>query len=388
MRLPRTVWALSAVSLLNDAASEMIAPLLPLFLTLTLGAGPAIVALLEGCADALSSTLKLFAGRWADRGVSAKRLILSGYGIANLARPLMGFATAWSVVFALRLADRIGKGLRSAPRDALLAASVPPEQRGRAFGMHRSADHIGAVIGPIIATILLVNDVPLRTVFLIAAGFGVLVMLTLWRGLPEGVAHAPPPRATPWRPQPLPWPVRRLLVAVGLLAAFAVPEALVVLWATERGLAIAWIPLLWAAAHALKAAIAWPAGILVDRHGPGWVLAWGWPARVLALAALAWLDGPLVAVALAFAAYSLTLATTEAAERAWVAAGVAPETRGAAFGWFHLVTGLAAIPGALLLGLLWQFEGSAVALGVAAVGSAAACVAAATLWRGVALRAP
>jgi MFS family permease len=387
LKLPRTVWALAAVSLLNDAASEMIAPLLPLFLTLTLGAGPAIVALVEGLADALTSVLKLFAGRWADRGISAKRLIVGGYGIANLARPLMGLATTWGMVLALRLADRVGKGLRSAPRDALLAASVPAEHRGRAFGVHRAADHFGAVIGPIVATVLLLAGVPLRTVFLIGAVFGVLVMLTLWRGLPEETPAPSVGERTPWRWGSLDLSVRTLLLAVATLTAFAVPEVLVVLWATERGLAVVWVPLMWAAAHALKAGVAWPAGILVDRLGPMRVLALGWPARVLALATLALLQGPVAAVAVAFAFYSVTLALTEAAERTLVAAKVPAEARGAAFGWFHFMTGIAAIPGALLLGLLWQFQGASVALSVAAAGSALACLGIVTISSDAAPRA-
>ena len=149
--LPRTVVVLGLVSLLNDAASEMITPLLPIFLTATLGAGPAIVGLVEGLAEATASVLKLVSGRLADRGVPSKSLVLTGYGLSNTVRPLIGLASAWGAVILLRFLDRVGKGIRTAPRDAMIAGAVPAAQRGRAFGFHRSMDHAGAVIGPLLA---------------------------------------------------------------------------------------------------------------------------------------------------------------------------------------------------------------------------------------------
>jgi MFS-type transporter involved in bile tolerance (Atg22 family) len=384
LKLPRTVWVLSAVSLLNDAASEMIAPLLPIFLTATLGAGPAIVALVEGASDAASSVLKLYAGRWSDRGVSARALILGGYGLANIARPLLGLAASWTMVLALRFTDRIGKGLRSAPRDALLAASVPVEIRGRAFGVHRAADHFGAMIGPVVAAGLLAAGVPLQTVFALAGVFGLAVMVTLWFGVPAAVAQnvgsLKPTRAKlEWRA--LDRRVKGMLISVALLAAASVPEAMVVLWATERGLAVVWVPILWAAAHALRVLVVWPSGLLVDRWGARRVLRWGWSARVAALTILAAVAESLLGVWLAFAFYSMSLAATEAAERAAIAELVPAEIRGTAFGWFHLLTGLAVLPGALALGLMWQSFGAATALALAAVLATLACVAGFTFSR-------
>ncbi|MGH8286261.1 MAG: MFS transporter, partial [Steroidobacteraceae bacterium] len=181
--LPRTVWVLAAVSFLNDTASEMIAPLLPLFLTLTLGAGPAIVGLIEGAAEAATSVLKLAAGRLTDRGVDRRKLVVGGYALANVARPLLGVAGSWAQVLTLRVADRIGKGLRSAPRDALLAASVAPQVRGRAFGVHRSADHLGAMVGPLLAAALLATGFDVREVFFAAGVLGALTIATVWLGL-------------------------------------------------------------------------------------------------------------------------------------------------------------------------------------------------------------
>lgn len=385
--LPRTVWTLAVVSLLNDAASEMIAPLLPIFLTAALGAGPAIVALIEGIADATSSIVKLLAGRAADRGVSGRMLILGGYGLANLARPLIGLAASWTAVLALRFVDRIGKGLRSAPRDALLSASVSADVRGRAFGLHRAFDHAGAMLGPLIAAALLAAQVPMRTVFMLAAGFGVAVMAVLVIGLPSTAPAASKVSA------PLTWGsldrrARGLLVAVAVLAAATLPEAMIVLWATQQGLAAVWVPVLWAAAHAVKAATAWGCGVWVDRIGPQRVLAFGWPARVAALAILAWVPPAGAVIWIAFVHYAATLAATESAERTLLAASVPLERRGTAYGWFHLLTGLAALPGALLFGSLWQNQGSRVALTAAAILAGLACVAAAMISRGVATRAP
>ncbi|MCB1623241.1 MAG: MFS transporter [Pseudomonadales bacterium] len=389
--LPRTVWTFAIVSLLNDAASEMIAPLLPIFLTATLGAGPAIVALIEAAADAVSSVLKLFAGRWHDRGVSGRGLIQGGYGLANLVRPLIAFASSWALVLTLRLLDRIGKGMRTAPRDALLSRSVSPELLGRAFGLHRAFDHTGAMIGPIVATLLLAAGVDMRTVFLLAGVFGMCVMATLFVGLRSDEVHdlEPARRARPAAPgaptalrfSALQPQARALLAAVAVLAAAAVPEAMVVLWAVDRGLAVQWIPLLWAAAHGLKALAAWRCGHWVDRFSARGVLSIGWPLRVAALLLLAFADTDGLGVWLAFALYSVSLASTEAAERALLAESVPNEMRGTGYGLFNLVTGLAALPGAALIGGLWQGIGSTVALATSAAVSAGACLLAARLVR-------
>ncbi|MBK6597710.1 MAG: MFS transporter [Proteobacteria bacterium] len=388
--LPRTVWTLAVVSLLNDAASEMIAPLLPIFLTATLGAGPAIVAMIEALGEAASSVLKLIAGRWNDRGLSGRGLIIGGYGLANLARPLLGFASTWGVVLTLRLLDRVGKGLRTAPRDALLSRSVPPQLRGRAFGLHRAFDHGGAMLGPIVATLLLAAGVEMRTVFLLAGIFGFAVLLTLMTRLSgEEVRRLEPARnighageqaagnaatTLTLRWATLTPSTRALLIAVMVLAAAAVPEVMVVLWAVDRGLAVQWVPLLWAAAHGLKALIAWRCGHWVDRYSARAVLQVGWPLRVLALVALAFADATGIGVWLAFALYSAALASTEAAERALLADAVASSLRGTAYGLYNLTTGLAILPGAIVIGGLWQAYGSTMALAVSAAASAVACL--------------
>ena len=189
-RLPRIVVVLGLVSFLNDAASEMITPLLPVFLATTLGAGPAIVGLVEGLAESLSSILKLVSGWLVDRGWSARRLVLGGYGLSNSVRPLLGLALGWAWVLVLRALDRIGKGLRTSPRDAMIAVSVPFVDRGRAFGFHRGMDHAGAMLGAAIAFALLYAGVEMQAVFMLSVIPGIAVMLLLWCGLSQPVIAA------------------------------------------------------------------------------------------------------------------------------------------------------------------------------------------------------
>ena len=365
--LPRTVVVLGFVSLLNDAASEMITPLLPIFLTATLGAGPAIVGLVEGLAEATSSVLKLIAGRLADRGVPAKRLVLGGYGLANVARPLIGLAAGWTAVLLLRFLDRVGKGLRSAPRDALIAGAVDVADRGRAFGFHRSMDHFGAVIGPLLAFALLSMQADLKHVFVASIVPGVLVMLLLWLGLPDDGPKAAVPALPRLEWRTLHGRLRAMIVAAGVLALASVPEAFVVLWAHDRGLAVAWVPLVWAAASVVKMGLAMPAGILSDRVGRVPVLLGGWAARVAVLLALAVANPGTFGVWTLFLAYAATLAVTEPAERSVIGDHAAATERGTAFGLYHLASGLMALPGAVLFGLVWQRFGSGAAFAAAAV---------------------
>ena len=373
--LPRTVIALGVVSLLNDAASEMVTPLLPVFLTATLGAGPAIVGLIEGAAESAASVLKLVSGWLTDRGWNAKRLVVGGYALSNGVRPLIGLALSWSLVLALRFLDRVGKGLRTAPRDAMIAAATTPGIRGRAFGFHRSMDHLGAVVGPLIAFALLSAGFAIREVFFFSAGIGVAVVAALLFGVPNEPSR-PSSSARPlleWRT--LDRRLQRLLVACGALALATTPEAFLVLWAKDNGLPVALVPLLWALASVLKMSVALPAGIVSDRLGRLPVLIGGWTLRVLTLAALAWLvPTDTWTVWILFLAYSGTLAMTESAERSLVGDAAAPAQRGTAFGWYHLVSGLLILPGAVFFGSLWEWAGSATAFAAAAAVTLAAAV--------------
>ena len=379
--LPRTVLVLGAVSLLNDAASEMITPLLPVFLTATLGAGPSIVGLVEGLAEATASVLKLVAGNLVDRGASAKRLVIGGYGLANVARPAIGLASLWPVVLLLRFADRVGKGLRTAPRDALIAGATDAAVRGRAFGFHRSMDHAGAVIGPLLAFVLLTAHVALDRVFLWSLVPGIAVMLLVWIGVP---ADAPLVRAEPATPLALgalDARLRALLAAAGVLALATVPEVFVVLWARQSGLPLPWVPLVWAAASLGKMLLAYPAGIASDAFGRVPVLLAGWSLRVCALAALAGVAARGPVVWLLFLLYSATLAFTEGAERSLIGDFAPPAVRGTAFGLYHLASGILVLPGAVLFGLVWEHAGSTAAFAYAATVTALAAAGMAVVTR-------
>lgn len=365
LRLPRTVWVLGFASLLNDTASEMIAPLLPVFLIATLGAAPAAIGLIEGLAGAVSSVLQLVSGRLADRGVSTRRLVLGGYGASNLVRPLIALAGAWPVVLVLRFADRIGKGLRTSPRDALLAASVAEQHRGSVFGFHRAMDHGGAMLGPLLAFGLLQAGFSTPQVFAASVVPGVLVLLCLGFGLRETVpAPARPPAPLRW--SLLDRPVRGLIGAAGLLAIASVPDAFLVLWAFEGGIKVVWLPLLWAAAHAVRSAVSIPAGYLSDHLGRTPVVTGGWLIRAGLLAVMGTIshDGALLWGL--FLAYAGATACTEGAERALIGDHAPPEQKGTAFGIYYLVVGLLVLPGALLFGGLWQTFGRGSAFTAAA----------------------
>ena len=365
--LPRTVVILGLVSFLNDTASEMITPLLPLFLTATLGAGPAIVGLVEGVAEATASILKLVSGWLADRGWNAKRLVVGGYTVSNTARPLIGFALGWSWVLVLRFLDRVGKGIRTAPRDALIAASSDRQVRGRAFGFQRALDNGGAMLGPLLAFGLLQWGMSMEHVFMAAVVPGITVILLLVFGLqvPPRVELKHPPARLHWKG--LDARVKGLVLASGGLALAATPEAFLILWANQGGITVAWVPLLWAAASGVKALVAGPAGALSDRYGRLPIVSIGWTARVLLLIAFAWLpDGGMIVWAL-FLGYAAALAFTEGAERALLGDFAPAEQQGTVFGLYHLLSGLMVLPGAVLFGVVWQWLGMSSAFAMAAI---------------------
>jgi MFS family permease len=359
--LPRTVVVLSLVSFLNDAASDMIAPLLPLFLTSTLGGGPAVVGLVEGVAEATASLLKLVSGRLADRGWSHKGLVVGGYGISNAARPLIGLALGWGWVLALRFLDRIGKGVRASPRDALIAAAAGRSRLGRAFGFHRALDNAGAMLGPLVAFGLLRAGLPLRHVFLWSLVPGVLVIALLLKGLDDTPVSSVAARAARLRWGDLDRRLRGLVLAAGGIALASVPEVFLVLWASARGLDLAGVSLMWAAANGVKALVAAPAGAASDRFGRLAVLAVGWLARFGLLVGMAVSHTGPSAIAAFFLAYAASMAATEGAERALIGDLASSGHKATAYGLYHMVVGLAALPGALWFGALWQWSGEATA---------------------------
>ena len=367
LALPRTVVVLGAVSLCNDVASDMLAPLLPLFLTAVLGAGPAVVGLIEGVAEATASLLKLVSGRLADRGWSAKGLVLGGYGLSNGARPLIGFAAGWTLVLLLRFLDRVGKGLRTAPRDAMIAGSVAPAVRGRAFGFHRALDHGGAVSGPLVAFGLLAARRPLRDVFFYSAVPGLIVLLLLWFGLPTSAAvpvTAPQPRFA-WGA--LDRRLKGLILAAAALALATVPDAFLVLWMQAHGVAVVWVPLLWATMHGVKMLAALPFGMLSDKFARLTVVVGGWSARVVLLLLLAMSGEGLGAAWALLLLYAATAASTEGAERALIGDVAPADSKATAFGAYYMLSGLSALPGAVVFGVLWEWAGMSTAFVVAAL---------------------
>lgn len=353
-KLPGAVLAFGAVSFLNDAASEMVTPLIPVLLTTTLAASPIVVGLIEGVAEATASVLKYVAGRWVDRGTSAPWLIFGGYSLSNVVRPLMGLATAWPLVLGLRFSDRIGKGFRTAPRDAWITSATTAENRGRAFGFHRSMDHLGAFLGPVLAFLLLAWGLELPTVFLVSAIPGAILVGFLAVALVRLGRPAIATRASATDKEALSFRLKAVLVAVGTLAVGAVPDAFLVLWARDAGIQVKWIPLVWAAAHLFRSWVVAVTGSLSDRFGRTRLLLIGWVLRIAGMLLLAWLPLSTLGVWLLFVAFAGVSGSTESVERAVVGDWARSDVKGTSFGWFHMVSGLAALPGALAFGWLWQ----------------------------------
>lgn len=375
IRLPRTVFVLAAVSLLTDASSEMIYPLLPLFLSSVLGASATALGAIEGAAESVAALLKLGSGVWSDRLTRRKPLVVAGYGLASLVRPLIGLAqSAWQVG-ALRVTDRVGKGIRTSPRDALIADAVEPSQRGAAFGLHRAGDHLGGVLGPLVAFALLqFLGLSLRTVFLLAAIPAALSVIVLLSGVREEASphkHAGAVRVG--EPHALGGAFWRYLAVLFLFALGNASDAFLLLRASALGVAAAHLPLLWAAHHVVKAIANVPGGALSDRIGRRPLIIAGWAVYALVYLAFARASTALHAWTL-FLAYGLYFGLTEGVEKAFVADLVSERWRGTAFGWFNFTLGLAAFPASLIFGVLWDKRGAATAFGVAAALAATASV--------------
>ena len=354
------VWLLGFASLANDVSSEAIFPLLPLFLA-GLGGGIAYLGLVKGSADALASLVKVVAGRYSDRG-PRRLLVVGGYGLPAVARAALAAAVRPWNVLAARLVDRVGKGIRSGPRDALLADAAGPENRGRAFGVQRSMDHLGAAMGPLLASLLLALGASLRGTFAVAAGLGLLAPLLLALRLRDpreerggAAAAARPDRG------PLPGAFWRYLALAGLFALGNSSDAFLLARAREVGFEAAGLPLLWAGHHVIKALTGAPGGALSDRVPRRWVVAAGWLAFALAYAGFA-LARTELEVALLFGFYAVYHGLAEPAERALVADVAGPGARGRAFGWYHGVAGAASLPAGILTGVLWERVGSRTAL--------------------------
>jgi MFS family permease len=352
--LPPTIWLLGLVSLFNDAASELVYPLVPLYLASVLMAGPKALGIIEGIAEATGSLLKLFSGVVADKTRSAKPWIVGGYSLAALGRPLLAFAGSWPVVLILRFSDRVGKGLRSAPRDAMLAMSIQPEQRGLAFGLHRAMDNAGAVIGPLLAAWLLARGMPIRDILLWTIVPGIIAV-----GL--ALATREPARDFTSKPSPFSWTLagfppafKRYLLVLALFTLGNSSNMFLLLRAREMGLPEAQVPLLWALVSATAMLFSTPLAALSDRIGRMRLIIGGWMVYSLFYFMLGlnghtlWLLWPL------FAFYGMFMAATEGAEKALVADIAPGHLLGTAYGWYNLVCGIMLLPASLLFGWLWQ----------------------------------
>ncbi len=365
-KLPRNVIVLGVVSLLTDMSSDMIVPLLPLFITSVLGAGPAALGVIEGVAEATASFLKLLSGAWSDRVARKKPLVVWGYALAAVARPLSAFATSWAHVLLVRFADRTGKGIRTSPRDALIASSVHEGARGRAYGWHRAMDNLGAVLGPAIAFVLLsVWGFSYRAIFLLAAIPGIAAVLALYFFVKETDSATAPGKGLRLKDGALPPAFRRYLLALGVFTLGNASDSFLILRAVDAGVPATYIPLLWGAFHVVKSSLSTYGGILSDRFGRRRMILGGWAVYAATYAAWGLTTGVYWMVGL-FLVYGLYHSACEGAERALVADLVPPERRGTAFGWFHLVVGICALPASVIFGFLWKGFGAPAAFGVSA----------------------
>ena len=361
--IPPAVVGLSFVSLWNDVASEMVYPLLPNFIVGTLGGGAAILGVLDGAAELTGAALKWISGRLADRPGLRGPLILGGYATAVFVRPLSAIASAASQVVGFRVLDRIGKGLRTAPRDAMIADVTPPYMRGRAFGFHRALDHLGAVVGSVLAWVLLARGMGVRQVIGWSVVPGILALVTLTVVLrttrhtaPSSALAAPTESSAAPRPRTF-WPA---VLALSLLALARLPEALLLLRVQDLGVAAATIPLLWGGLHVVRSAGSYPGGWLSDRLGPRIAVAAGSLLFALVVGLLSRNLGAVGAGAV-FLLLGGVAGLTEPAERALVAK-LSPKRMGSGFGAFNAITGLAALPAAALFGVTYQYVGGSKAL--------------------------
>ena len=361
--LAPNVRLLGLASLANDIASEMIFPLVPTFLLTQVGGTTASLGAVEGVADTIASVVKLWAGGLSDRAGKRKIFVVAGYALAAVSRPLVAAASAPWHVLAVRSGDRFGKGIRSAPRDAMIADSTEPSQRGRAFGFTRAMDHLGAAIGPFLAfSFLWMWPGQLRWLFALTAIPGLAVVLAVWLGLREKpvVTHAA--KELPSTLAPFDQNFRLYLAALVVFTLGNSSDSFLLVRVRELGIAAEMLPLVWCAFHIVKSAGSIVAGRAVDRFGArpliflGWVI-YGLIYLAFAQASTAWEGWAF------FMIYALFHALTEPAERTFVLTLVGEDRKGLAFGWFNLAIGIVALPANLAFGLIYEWYGGPAAFG-------------------------
>ena len=353
-RLPRGVWRLGWISLFTDLASEMIYPLLPGFILRLRGGTPFVVGLIEGIAEAVNSIFKVLSGRRSDRTGARKPLMAFGYTVSSLARPLISIATAWWQVLGLRFIDRFGKGVRGAPRDAMLAAYAPPGRKGAVFGFHRAMDHAGAIVGPLIATAYLAwRPEDYRGLFALTIVPGLLVIALVWTTKEPGpVEPIEPASRTDLSWRSLPKTTRRLILVLLLFSLGNSTDAFLLIKLEAAGVPVTWLPITWAALHVVKSATSAAGGMLADRIGYRAPIVAGWLLYAGIYAGFAFVESTAIIVAL-FLTYGLFFGLTEGPEKALIAELSPANVRGTAFGFYNAALGLGVLAASIVFGMLW-----------------------------------
>ena len=381
LKLPRPVWLLGWVSLATDAATEAIYPLLPFFLTNVLGAGAVSLGLIEGAAEAANSALKIASGTWADRSRARRPIVLAGYALSSAVRPMIAIAQSWAHVLTIRLVDRVGKGVRGAPRDAMLAGWATDTTRGRVFGFHRAMDHAGAVIGPLAATLFLYfYPGEYRTLFALTIIPGAIaVVLILFvdeghrrpavqhkAGAAVEAASGSGPLGALRTAEPFPRAFRQFMLVLTLFMLGNSTDAFLLLKLTEAASSVQYVPLMWAALHVVKSAVSIYGGAWSDRIGRRAVIATGWIIYAVVYAGFA-VSSSLSTLLPLFLVYGFFFGLTEGTEKALIADLAPASRRGLAFGIYNAVLGLGMLAASVLFGVLWTAFSPAAAFGVGAV---------------------
>src|SRR5262245_11129782 len=385
--IPRPVWFLGLTSLFTDAATEMIYPLLPVYLSRVLGASAVSLGIIEGVAEGVNSLLKVISGYWSDRVQRRRPIVIAGYTVSSLARPFIAITSTWPQVLLIRALDRVGKGIRGAPRDVLLARFATPATRGRIFGFHRAMDHSGAIVGPLVATIILFFAPDrYRLLFALTAIPGAIAVALLFfvdedTGAPPASARTGEPGTTEPRtttnPQPpttnrLPGRVIALLAVLLVFGLGNSADAFLLLRLSDALGGATYVPLLWAAIHVVKASLSTWGGGLSDRFGRKQLIIAGWLIYALVYFGFALSTGAVTFVAW-FLFYGVYFAFAEGAEKALLADLTQIEGRGTSFGWYNAVTGIGALIASIVFGELYEHFGAPVAFmtGAALAGAAA-----------------
>jgi MFS family permease len=360
-RIPRSVWALGVVSMLMDISSEMIHALLPLYLVVGLGASALVVGVIEGVAEATALIVRIFSGALSDRLGHRKWLAAAGYGLAAFTKPVFPLAPSAGWLFAARFIDRIGKGIRGSPRDALIADVTPPDLRGASFGLRQSLDTIGAFIGPLVAVVLMLltaDNFTLVFWFAVIPAFLSFAVIVLFVQEPARPADQPPVRSPLSRAE-----IARLghafwiVVALGSLFTLArFSEAFLLLRAQSVGMTLAFVPVILVAMNIVYALSAWPAGALSDRVGRYSLLTFGFAILIIADLVLAFAPN-VAAVVLGAGLWGLHMGLTQGILASLVADTAPPDLRGTAFGMFNLAAGIATVAASLIAGGLWDAVG-------------------------------